>query len=155
MWEEGNIPPAVVIEVASARTVKRDLGEKKDLYERLGVTELYVTDPMQPRKKCLKEPLIAYRLEQGRYVKQTVRQGRIYSPVLGLELVHDGTTLHFYDPVKQRFLRDATAAEEAAQAAEEAAQAAEERAQTAEALISEKDKEIARLRALLEERATS
>ena len=148
LWKEQYIAPSVVIEVASAKTVKRDLGDKKDLYQRLGVNELYITDPMQPGKKCLKEPLIAYWLENGRYVKQEVRNGRIFSPLLGLELVHDGATLRFYDPVRQRFLPDLIASDEATEAAEK-------RAQAAEALAAEQEKEIARLRALLEGRETT
>lgn len=45
LWEEGR-PPSLVIEVTSADTRKKDLGPKKALYERLGVQEYLLYDPL-------------------------------------------------------------------------------------------------------------
>ncbi len=134
LWEEGRTP-GVVIEVTSKSTYRRDLGQRKDLYQSLGVAEYYITDPMPPDKRCLAEPLIAYWLDQtGEYARQPMPDGRIFSPALGLELIHDGATLRIFDPVRQFFL---PAFEEAAeqQKAKLARQAAEARAaqQVAEA----------------------
>ena len=45
LWEDGR-PPSLVIEVTSADTRKKDLGPKKALYQRLGVEEYLLYDPL-------------------------------------------------------------------------------------------------------------
>lgn len=45
LWEEGR-PPALVIEVTSEDTRRKDLGSKKALYEQLGVQEYLLYDPL-------------------------------------------------------------------------------------------------------------
>ncbi|HWE61393.1 MAG TPA: Uma2 family endonuclease, partial [Chloroflexota bacterium] len=53
-WEEGKFPE-IVFEISSESTVDVDLGEKRDLYARLGVQEYYLFDPqreMHPRFQC-------------------------------------------------------------------------------------------------------
>jgi Uma2 family endonuclease len=45
LWEEGR-PPSLVIEVTSEDTRNKDLGPKKELYERLGVQEYLLYDPL-------------------------------------------------------------------------------------------------------------
>jgi len=44
-WEEGGIVPAVVFEMASEGTWRKDLGEKRDRYQRLKVPEYFIFDP--------------------------------------------------------------------------------------------------------------
>ena len=147
LWEEDRAP-SVVIEVASKSTYRRDLEEKKDLYQSLGVAEYYVTDPMPPEKRCLPEPLMAYWLnEAGEYVRQPLRDGRIYSPALGLELVHDGTTLRVFDPVQQAFIPTYEESRTAQQEAERAQQEAERARQAAEARAAQQAAENEQLRA--------
>jgi Uma2 family endonuclease len=105
-WEEP--APNVVLEISSKKTRKEDLGEKKDLYAWLGVREYFVFDP----EYKLKPPLRAFRLRRAELVEELVRQNRVMSHELGLELVNDGHTLRLWNPATNEFLR--TPAEEAA-----------------------------------------
>ncbi|HEY0511920.1 MAG TPA: Uma2 family endonuclease [Thermoanaerobaculia bacterium] len=63
LWEEGQ-PPCLVVEVTSDGTRHEDLSQKKDLYERLGVEEYVLYDPLQD---YLRPPLQGFRLTGGRY----------------------------------------------------------------------------------------
>jgi len=49
LWEEGEVP-SLVIEVTSNSTRREDTRDKKDLYERLGVKELILYDPLGERR---------------------------------------------------------------------------------------------------------
>jgi hypothetical protein len=62
----------------------------------------------------LKPPLRAFRLRRAELVEELVRQNRVVSHELGLELVNDGHTLRLWNPARGEFLR--TPAEEAARA---------------------------------------
>lgn len=64
LWEEGR-PPSLVIEVTSEDTRKKDLGSKKELYERLGVQEYLLYDPLGD---YLNPRIQGFRLVGGRYV---------------------------------------------------------------------------------------
>lgn len=44
LWKEG-VPPALVIEVTSDKTWKKDLSTKMEIYARLGVQEYFLFDP--------------------------------------------------------------------------------------------------------------
>ena len=60
MWQE-SLPPDVVIELLSARTEKRDRGEKKEIYARmLRVTDYFLFDPTDGRFE-------GFRLDGGQY----------------------------------------------------------------------------------------
>ena len=63
LWEEGR-PPCLIIEVTSESTSDEDLVRKKDLYERLGVEEYVLHDPLGD---YLNPPLQAFRLVRGHY----------------------------------------------------------------------------------------
>jgi Uma2 family endonuclease len=63
LWEEGEAP-SLVIEVTSDSTSDEDTGKKKAIYERLGVEEYFLFDPLGD---YLKPPLQGYRLVGGRY----------------------------------------------------------------------------------------
>jgi Uma2 family endonuclease len=106
LWEEP--APNVVLEISSKKTRQADLGEKKDLYAWLGVREYFVFDP----EYKLKPPLRAFRLRRAELGEELVRQHRVVSHELGLELVNDGHTLRLWNPARGEFLR--TPAEEAA-----------------------------------------
>ncbi len=177
LWEEG-VVPAVVFELTSHSTRGEDLHSKYDLYERLGVTEYFLFDPLG---EYLRPPLRGHRLEQGQYRPlPPAEDGSLWSAVLGLALHERGEQLRLYDPAGQRWLptpQEETAArraaEERAQVAEGRAEVAEERAsievgarrvaeeratveagarQVAEARMAAAEAEVARLRALLSDR---
>ncbi|HEV2856133.1 MAG TPA: Uma2 family endonuclease [Thermoanaerobaculia bacterium] len=63
-WEEGGRGPCFVIEVTSDSTRKEDLVNKKALYERLGVEEYMLYDPLG---EYLTPRIQGYRLVNGRY----------------------------------------------------------------------------------------
>jgi Uma2 family endonuclease len=63
--------PLFIAEVASASTVRGDLGEKRLAYEAIGVESYLVFDP---EGSLLPEPVLAWRLEHGRYVPWTAAE---------------------------------------------------------------------------------
>jgi Uma2 family endonuclease len=100
LWEEG-VAPQVVIELTSRQTWREDLQEKWRLYEQLGVEEYFIFDP---EYDYLEDPLVGYRLKDGKYKVMGARDRRLRSKVLGLELVDTGETLRLFDPVSGKFL---------------------------------------------------
>ncbi|MDQ3257624.1 MAG: Uma2 family endonuclease [Acidobacteriota bacterium] len=123
LWEEGRAPE-VVFEISSRQTWGDDLQRKWKLYEQLRVAEYFIFDP---EYDYLMEPLVAYRLEAGEYAPLEVKDGRVMSEALGLELVDTGETLRLFDPHAQRFLP--TTAEEAESRSRAEADAANLRAE--------------------------
>jgi Uma2 family endonuclease len=103
LWEEG-VAPQVVIELTSRQTWREDLQEKWRLYEQLGVEEYFIFDP---EYDYLDEPLVGYRLKDGKYKSLAARDRRLRSKVLGLELVDTGETLRLFDPRSGAFLPNA------------------------------------------------
>ncbi|MYE14623.1 MAG: Uma2 family endonuclease [Gammaproteobacteria bacterium] len=97
LWEEGKAPD-FVIEVASPRTWRDDVGRKRTLYERLGVTEYWRFDP---RGEFFQPALQGLSLDDGRYrpIAERVRDGRreIPSAVLGLTLRAEKELVRFHD----------------------------------------------------------
>jgi Uma2 family endonuclease len=93
-WIERAIP-AVIFEICSRKTWKRDLGERLRLYERLRVAEYFVFDP----EACyVKPPLRGFRLRSGKY--QPLRaspDGSVPSKELGLRLRAEGHMLRLID----------------------------------------------------------
>lgn len=154
-WEEEDRLPDVIVELLSPSTAKTDRTRKKDLYARVFRTaEYFMHDPDTLTLEGL-------RLVNGAY--QPIRpdeNGRLWSEQLGAFLglwhgkVHerDGEWVRLYRPdgtlvpteaEAQRLLTDEE--RQRAEAERQRAEAARERAEAAEA-------EVARLRALLEER---
>jgi Uma2 family endonuclease len=158
LWEEGR-PPDFVIEVTSGSTRREDMSTKKNLYERLGVSEYFLFDPtgdyLNPR-------LQGYRLEQERY-RPLVHDpdGSLPSLITGLRLRPEGENLRLVDaPTGEKLLWTAEkdAAIEAAKRRLEmetaARQAAERRAEEEAAARERLEKELASLRAELERQRT-
>ena len=114
IWEEGK-PPDFVMEVASPRTSARDAADKLRTYERMGVREYWMYDPMGG----LHEPrLQAHALVGDRYVRcmavdRPEARLAIASEVLGLELRFDGERLRLWDVATKGYLRDPWEAEDA------------------------------------------
>ncbi len=100
LWEEG-VAPQIVIELTSRKTWKEDLQTKWRLYEELGVQEYFIFDP---EYDYLDDPLIGYKLEAGKYAELEIKDGRVKSEELGLELVDTGETLRLFDPNSNQLL---------------------------------------------------
>jgi Uma2 family endonuclease len=95
LWKEGR-PPSFVLEVTSRTTRREDLGKKKSLYERLGVEEYFLHDPLGD---YLTPRLQGFRLVQGRYQPLTAAtDGSLRSTVTGLIYRAEGTDLYLVDP---------------------------------------------------------
>lgn len=149
LWQEGQAPE-VVFEISSRKTWGDDLHRKFQLYARLGVKEYFIFDP---EYDYLPEPLLAFRLEDDLYEKVEVRDGRVLSQALGLEVVNTGQTLRLFDPASGQFLPTRQEESEALRQAEAALRQAEARAQAeaearqrAEAELAQLREEMARLR---------
>ncbi len=100
LWTEG-VAPQFVIELTSRKTWREDLQTKWRLYEELGVVEYFIFDP---EYDYMDEALVGYRLENGKYVDLEIKDQRVKSAVLGLELVDTGETLRLFDPTTNQFL---------------------------------------------------
>ena len=86
LWEEPKAPD-FVLEVASPNTWRDDVGAKRQVYERLGVTEYWQYDPTG---EYLGQRLQGLRLTPGGYERQAVERSvdgtlTLGSEVLGLE----------------------------------------------------------------------
>jgi Uma2 family endonuclease len=146
LWEEKKAPD-VVVEVSSRSTQVEDKGNKKVIYENLGVREYFLFDP---EGKWLRPPLQGYRLV-GSVLEpvQARRTGEgalvLVSEVLGLELRAEGSVLRWVDPRTGKPLP--TPRELHAVAAAE-----RQRADAAEAELARVRAELERLRGSLPDR---
>jgi Uma2 family endonuclease len=159
-WEERAMP-CVVIEITSEETADEDLGPKRELYERLGVREYFLFDPLHD---YLERPLMGYRLIGDEYEPlPPADDGGLLSAELGMRLVPEGTQLALYHfrtservlapPDAYQKLEDVqqekSQVEQRASQAERRASQAEQRASQAEQRASQLAEELARLRASL------
>ena len=142
--DEWGKPPDFVLEVASESTAARDLGEKREIYARMGAQEYWRLD----RHGYYGEPLVGERLVDGEYVRfelHTEANGDVWSrsEVLGVDFYH-----RLEDGISVFPLRDSETGEWLGDLGEERAlrQDAEARAQAAEARNRELQAELARLR---------
>lgn len=139
VWEEG-VLPRVLFEIASRRTWRNDIGEKRELYARIGIGEYFTFDP---ERRYLQPPLQGFRTVKGQSVPiRPNKDGSLFSKALALMLIAEGDTLRLVDPVTLEPIP--TRAERADQERE---RADAERARAA-ALAAE----VARLRAMLSDR---
>ena len=103
-WDEGKLPD-FVLEILSSSTWRHDISAKRALYQRLGVPEFWVTDPMgafvHPRVQ-------GYRLVAGVHTPIDPLPGkrRVRSEVLGLELRVEDGLLRIHDPQTGRDIYD-------------------------------------------------
>jgi Uma2 family endonuclease len=118
LWEEGKVP-SLVIEVTSESTRNEDL-EKKDIYERLGVEEYFLFDPLG---EYLRPLLQGYRLVGGRYERVAPdADGTLASRTTGLTLAPEGQRLRLRDTATGESLLWDEELEEAQRAAAELAE---------------------------------
>ena len=131
LWEEPT--PNFVMEVLSRKTWRKDVGEKKDTYEFLGVDEYWLFDPME---KYLDMPLAGYRLCDGVYERLAPNaRGRLPSEALGLELWGGEGELRFHDAHTGDYLMPRRGEQAARLAAETRAAQAEARIAALEAQL--------------------
>jgi Uma2 family endonuclease len=114
LWEEKQFPQ-VVFEISSRKTWGEDLNKKWLLYQQFGVKEYYIFDP---EYDYLPEPLIAYRLKRGELKQISIKNRRIFSPELNLDVVDTGKGLRLFNPETKEFLPSLAEEHEARLAAE-------------------------------------
>jgi Uma2 family endonuclease len=100
LWEEKGAPN-VVIEISSRKTKRDDFGKKMKIYAELGVKEYYIFDPDYPKNR---QAFNAYHLSNEQYIPVFIKDGRVYSHELGLEMVDTGETLRLFNPKTKQFL---------------------------------------------------
>lgn len=93
LWEEGRVP-CFVAEVTSDSTQGEDLASKKACYERLGVEEYFLFDPLGD---YLAHRLQGFRLVNGRYERLLPRAGALESRTTGVTLRAEGEHLRLID----------------------------------------------------------
>ncbi len=160
-------PPTLVVEIASNKTVQRDVGPKRQAYAEMGVEEYVTFDPREGRGLALH----GYRLVgQGRYRQiPPDPEGGLWLNTIGLRIQAEepiqalnGPLLRLTTRAGERLLHSDEEAEarEAAEegwaaerqaraAAEQAREAAEQAREAAEQAHRIAQAEIARLRSLL------
>jgi Uma2 family endonuclease len=129
VWEEGRAP-SLVCEVTSKSTWSEDLETKKGVYERLGVEEYFLFDPLG---EYLKPRLQGYRLVGGRYQALALQgDGSLLSRTTGLAWAPEGKRLRLRDAATNEPLawpeEDAVARRAAERAAQEQACRADQEA---------------------------
>jgi len=142
VWEEGRAP-SWICEVTSKSTRDEDVVTKKGVYERLGVEEYFLFDPLG---EYLKPRLQGFRLAGGRYQALVPQQGALLSQATGVWLVPEGNRLRLRDSVTDELLP--WAAEEGRRADQEklAREAAERQVETERQRNRALEEELARLR---------
>ena len=151
--DEWGPPPAFVLEVASESTAARDLGEKREIYARMGAQEYWRLDRTG---EYYGEPLVGERLVNGEYERfelNTEANRDIWSrsEVLGVDFYYRAEDEAFgifmlRDSATGEWLNTLGPEREARKVAEEARLAAEARAQAAEVRNRELQAELNRLR---------
>lgn len=102
IWEENDVVPSVVIELSSRGTWRKDRVEKRLLYAMLGVKEYFIFNPLDLKSESR---FIALHLKNGEYEAAEIKNERVPSEVLGLELVVSGKTLRLFNPQTSEFLK--------------------------------------------------
>ena len=152
LWEEG-IAPQVVIEVSSKGTAEEDLWQKPRIYERLGVREYFLFDPLA---EYLEPALIGFRridgddLDAGLVRMELNDSETLISEELGMLLRLEGRDLVLIDRATGQRLKSAAESEleerAARERAEDRAGAAEAALQQAQEQRKQLEAELARLR---------
>ena len=129
-WEVGKAPD-FILEIASPSTWRRDLGEKRDVYARMGVREYWRYDATGG--DFYGEPLVGERLAGEEYERIIVRHeddGSVWghSEALNLNLWWQDGDLRFWDPIRREWLLSHEEEHDGRLAAEARAASAEDRA---------------------------
>lgn len=129
LWEEG-VAPCTVFEITSRATWLDDLGEKRALYEKLGVPEYFLFDPLD---EYLSPWLQGFRLKNNYYQPVDLAEnGTLFSQELSITLQPQDQLLRIVD----------SGSGETIPTLDEAAKRAEE----AEARLAQLEAELKKLR---------
>jgi Uma2 family endonuclease len=93
VWEEKKLPQ-VLFEIASKKTWRADIGDKRALYAKIGIKEYFVFDP---ENRYLDRPLQGFRSVKGQSVPIPWSRHGLVSKQLGLILRVEGDMLRFID----------------------------------------------------------
>jgi Uma2 family endonuclease len=94
-WDHGGAVPAAIIETASYKTYRANLGEVREDYEVNGVREYFIFDAA---RLYLKVPLMGFRLSRRRYRDVPVEtDGSMVSRELNVRLLPEGRFLRLID----------------------------------------------------------
>ena len=94
LWEEGR-PPCLIVEITSDSSREEDLVRKKNLYERLGVEEYILHDPLGD---YLKPSPQGFHLVDGRYeIMPPEADGALHSQTTGVTLRNEDKQLRVID----------------------------------------------------------
>jgi len=74
-------PPDVVVEILSPSTAYYDLTQKKDVYERSGVREYWIVDPLERSLEIYTNSEEGFKL-----TSRVVEKGKVFSKVLDIDL---------------------------------------------------------------------
>lgn len=95
-WKEENIAPQVVFEILSPGNSKPEMERKLAFYEKHGVAEYYLYDPLKNRLDGWKRG--------GNKLLKIVSMHNWVSPILGIKFELTATALSLYHPNGDRFL---------------------------------------------------
>jgi Uma2 family endonuclease len=149
-WEENNVVPSIIFEMASEGTWRNDVKTKYEKYAELGVREYFIFDPLH---EFLAKRLTGYRLSGSTYVPIIPDDFDVYSSLLGFKLTPEGEMIRLIDSATGRLIptrrerieqlgEEAVDLRETAEAEKLRAEAEKQRAEAAEA-------KLAKLQALL------
>ncbi len=138
VWEEGK-GPDVVIELSSRSTRREDLGNKRVLYQELGIAEYYIFDP---QREYLDPPLRGHRLVEGAY--QVTNGMAMRSEALSLELRVEGEELRLFDPQRGEYLLTPPELTERVEELDERVEELDERVEELDERVEELDEQLAR-----------
>lgn len=122
--DRGDPAPELVIEIMSRGTADKDLGEKKRLYELLGIGEYLVYDTGGQRADDSPAELLVFKLEDGAYRQlecdpqmSEPEKPAFFSDVFGTHIRMNGVDwemarLQWHDPVESRWRDHETDKEE-------------------------------------------
>jgi Uma2 family endonuclease len=128
LWKEG--PPNLVVEVTSPKTRRKDQDFKKPLYEKIGVEEYVLFDPLE---EYLQPRLQGHRLWSGRFQPISLeKDGSLLSRTTGLWMCPEGKRLRLVDAATREPLLWPDEVEAARVQEAEARRAAEEATHIAE-----------------------
>jgi Uma2 family endonuclease len=146
VWVEKAVP-CFILEATSKETANEDQGAKRLLYQRLGVREYFLFDPLH---EYLERQLMGYRLIDGEYEPLTPDNGGgLVSEELGVRLVPEEAQLGVFRLDTGERVPTPPQAYRLLEETEQRAKWEQRRANKAERRTKELERELERLRALL------